>query len=282
MTLTDGLNCTIVDSISIVAPTPVLATVIDTTSVDCYGANTGSVTIAGSGGTAPYLYSVDGGVTFVGSPVFNNLSAQTSPGYVLVVQDANGCLDSVNQVLSQPNQLQGIIVAPTTMVSCFGFSDGVITVTGLGGIPPYEYSFLGAPFDTTSTFTGLSVGTYSVEVRDSNQCLFTISNIQITQPNILLLNIDSISNVLCNGDCNGLIEVSANQGTPGYEYSIDGISYQNSGLFTNLCAGTYTLYVRDAQGCVTSRVITLDDPDVLVANVAATSFYPPLPTYPNL
>ena len=65
--------------------------------------------------------------------------------------------------MSEPGQLQGVIVAPTTMVSCFGLSDGVITVTGLGGTAPYEYSFMGAPFDTTSTFTGLSIGTYSVE-----------------------------------------------------------------------------------------------------------------------
>ena len=59
--------------------------------VNCFGPNTGAIAIttnAITGGTAPYLYSIDGGASFTSQQDFLGLTAGE---YDVVVQDAAGC-----------------------------------------------------------------------------------------------------------------------------------------------------------------------------------------------
>lgn len=59
-------------------------------------------------------------------------------------------------------------------------------------------------------------------------------------------------------DCSdGKIAVSAIGGVKPYQYSIDGVNYQNSGVFNGLSSGVYTVYIRDANGCIVKRTIKL-------------------------
>jgi gliding motility-associated-like protein len=277
VTITDNLGCTKVDSITLTPPAAVDIVVTDTVNVNCFGQPTGEFTVQANGGVGPYLYSFNGGGTFTNTVTYTNLPANGAPGYQVIAQDDNGCQDTIFQIITEPAQLQSAVIAPTTQVSCFGGADGVITVTGVGGNQPYLYSFMGGSFDTTSTFTGLSAGAYNIEIRDSLGCTETIAGVVVTQPAELLLAVDTVINPLCTGDCNGAIHLSATQGTAGYEYSIDGINYQLSGIFGGLCDGGYTVFVRDAQGCIVSRQVVVTQPTALIANAAVTSFYPPSP-----
>ncbi len=277
VTVTDDLNCTTVGTIVITPPAAVNIGVVSTTNVDCFGQPTGQFTVAANGGVGPYLYSFDGGNTFTNTVTYTNLPANAAPGYQVIAQDANGCQDTIFQPITEPVQLQANVIAPTTQVSCFGGADGVISVTGVGGRLPYSYSFMGGSFDTTSSFVGLAAGTYTIEVRDSSGCATFIRNVVVTQPAELLLAVDTVISPLCTGDCNGSIVLSASQGTAGYEYSIDGITYQLSGTFSGLCSGGYTVFVRDAQGCIKKRQVAVSQPANLVANAAVASFYPPSP-----
>ena len=57
--------------------------------------------------------------------------------------------------------------------SCPNSCDGTATATPTGGTSPYSYSWAttGPPSDTNQTATGLCIGTYTVSVTDSNNCI---------------------------------------------------------------------------------------------------------------
>ncbi len=53
---------------------------------------------------------------------------------------------------------------------------------------------------------------------------------------------------LCYGEANATISVSVTAGgVPPYQYSLDGINYQSSFIFSGLAAGEYTVTVRDSE-----------------------------------
>ena len=277
VTVTDTLGCIAVDSVILTPADSLVLDVIDTVHVACFGQPTGSFTVAASGGVGPYLYSFDGGATFTNTVQYTNLPANmVGNGYCVIVRDANGCETTTCIRINEPNQLQGLADS-LIMVSCFGGADGLIAVSGVGGNPPYRYSFNGGSFDTTRIFTGLAAGNYTIRVQDSLGCIFTMTNQIITEPAVLVLNVDTLRNPTCTGNCDGVIQLSATGGTTAYDFSIDGVNYQVSGVFSGLCAGGYTVYVRDAQGCITSQSVILTQPAPLDPNAAVTSFYPASP-----
>jgi gliding motility-associated-like protein len=274
VTVTDNLGCIAIDSVVVTPADSLILSVIDTVHVACFGQPTGSFTVAASGGVGPYLYSFDGGITFTNTVQYTNLPANMiGAGYCVVVRDRNGCETTTCININEPNQLQGLADS-LIMVSCFGGADGMIAVTGVGGTAPYLYSFNGGSYTSTRIFNGLSAQNYTIRVQDANGCIFAMTNQIITQPAALILTVDTLRNPTCTGQCDGVIELSALDGTAGYEFSIDGVNYQLSGIFSSLCAGGYTVYVRDAQGCIKTRTVFLTQPTPVVANAAVTSFYP--------
>ena len=105
----------------------------------------------------------------------------------------------------------------------------------------------GTTFQTGKSFSGLAAGTYTLTAKDSKGCLGTAS-VTITQNAI---NVTSYAwNASSCAATNGKIQLFLTGGFSPYSYSIDGVTYQTSNLFTNLSAGTYTGYVKDAAGCL--------------------------------
>lgn len=73
----------------------------------------------------------------------------------------------------------------------------------------------------------------------------------IGEPAIIIIG-DATTPASC-GNSDGTITLSANGGTPGYEFSIDnGFTFQTSGTFSNLIAGNYDVVVKDANGCTST------------------------------
>src|SRR5207244_8770023 len=99
------------------------------TNVACFGGSTGSVTVAGSGGTGPYSYAIDG-VTFGISGTFSNLAAGP---YTVTVKDANGCTTTQPVTITQPSSPFAASICSQTTVGCFGGSTGNVTVPGTVG-----------------------------------------------------------------------------------------------------------------------------------------------------
>ncbi|CAF0787684.1 unnamed protein product [Rotaria sordida] len=242
---------------------PVTGSIIGQTNASCLGA-TGSVTVAGSGGTGPYQYSLNGGA-FQPIGIFVGLSAGT---YTVTVRDANGCIYNVPVNITQPaDAVTGSITAQTN-VSCYGGNNGAVTVTGNGGVAPYTYSFEGGAYSSTNSFTGLTAGSYDVTVRDNNGCLFVVS-VNITQPSApLSVAITSQTNVSCFGGSNGSVTVIGSGGTPAYVYRIGLGSYQSSGTFNNLAAGTYTITVRDSKLCTSTVTVVITQPTTPVTGTS--------------
>ncbi|MBO9703884.1 MAG: gliding motility-associated C-terminal domain-containing protein, partial [Sporocytophaga sp.] len=135
----------------------------------------------------------------------------------------------------------------------------------------YEYSMNGGTYQSNGSFTGLVAGTYTLAIRDANSCVVALATQTITEPALLSASV-SKTDVSCNGASNGEILItSPTGGVPGYEYSMNGGTYQSNGSFTGLAAGTYTLAIRDANACVVALATqTITEPALLSASVSKT------------
>ncbi len=254
----DTNNCQITDSIAVSsAPAPVLS-LISSTNISCYNISDGSVTLSTSSGTSPFNYSVDRGVTWQSASIFNGLPAGN---YMLYVQDANGCLDSVSTALSQPTQL--ITQTASTAVLCNGGSTGTATVNASGGTSPYAYNW-NISGNTSQTVQNIAAGFYTVEVTDANNCS-TADSVSVMQPPLLVLTATT-ADVSCFGFNNGSVTVSATGGTGAIQYSIDGgINYQSGLIFDSLSPNTYSITAMDANGCTTTFATSITQPQAIAA-----------------
>ncbi|MEO0470074.1 MAG: PKD domain-containing protein [Bacteroidota bacterium] len=132
-------------------------------------------------------------------------------------------------------------------VNCQGANDGAIAanVSGGNGAPDYLWSPGGS---TASGLSNLGPGIYSVLVSDAAGCS-AASSVTLVEPPALLPSLVSQVNVNCFGGSDGSLLFNASGGTPGYQYSLNGGTYQSSPDFQNLPAGTYNLTVRDSRMC---------------------------------
>src|SRR5204862_6240367 len=122
------------------------------------------------------------------------------------------------------------------------------TVYVSGGSEPYTYTIDGTTFGASGTFSNLDAGSYTITVKDANGCS-TTQPVTITEPaSALGSSISSQTNVGCFGGSTGSVTVAGSGGTAPYTYSIDGTNFGNSGTFSNLAAGSYTITVKDDNG----------------------------------
>jgi len=265
----DARGCTAtVTNITLTQPTQVNLSLSNSQNPLCKDANNGSVTVSASGGQPGYTYSINGGA-FQASNVFMGLTAGT---YTVTVRDSKNCESTLANIsLSEPDQLLVAVTARQDVQNCFGDNSGQITVSATGGTSPYQYSRdNGSSFQASPTFTGLVAGNYTILVRDANNCTATATPVTLSQPPVLALSIDSQANITgCFGDVTGSITVSATGGTPGYEYSRNGSTFQTSPTFTGLTAGAYTITVRDSRGCTATVNATLTQPIQLTASLTS-------------
>lgn len=210
-------------------------------------ANNGSVNAVGSGGAGSYTYNIDGGAYFP-SGVFNNLA----PGnHAITVKDASGCISGVNVTLI--NAAAPTLTASLQSASC-NLYNGIITASATGGTAPLQYSINGTIFQSSNIFSGLAPGSYTLYVKDATECYTTLP-VTIANTSLPLTTAFTIAASCNNND--GSIVASGTGGTLPYTFSINGTVYQSSGTFNNLAAVFYTVYIKDARGCVTTTGVTV-------------------------
>ena len=234
---------------------PGLTSTINGGNPPCSNINNGTITINPTSGTGPYQYSLNGGPTQP-SNVFTGLA----PGsYTINFTDAIGC-SGTNTINLTTNPA---ITSTATLASplCNGVSNGSITLNASGGVPPYQYSINnGTTYQASPTFGGLPAGSYNFLVKDAAGCVFGFTY-TLTEPAVV--NAAAANGIASCANNDGTITVTANGGTPAYQYSINnGISYQASNVFLNMPVGSYNaIRVKDANGCIASAnaVVTLND-----------------------
>jgi hypothetical protein len=128
--------------------------------------------------------------------------------------------------------------------------------------------------------TGLAPGTYSVTVTDASSCVQSLTGITVTQPSAALsVALDSKTDVACNGQSTGAINITVSGGTAGYSYSWAGPGGPyNSEDLTGLAAGNYSVTVTDSRFCTAILQVTILQPNAI--NIATTKTDPTCPPTP--
>jgi len=140
-------------------------------------------------------------------------------------------------------------------ISCFGESDGS-AIANVTGMSPYQYSWsTGSP---DQSITGLSSGDYFVTITDGNGCQ-TQSSVLITEPEEFSIGFE-VAQPDCFGHNQGTITVMQTGGVLPIRYSIDGINFQSSPVFSGLNSGTYTVTALDANDCDVQEIIWINVP----------------------
>jgi gliding motility-associated-like protein len=255
--------------------------------LSCNTSSNGIITVTPpTNGTAPYLYSIDGGSSFFTSVTFNGLSAAGNP-YVIRVRDARGCIaDSPPMNFVAPAALTAAAAITSNFngqhIQCQGDNNGQITVTPAGGTGAKTFSILELPGNltgaATGVFTGLTAGSYTFVVKDVNNCQFTTATVTLVDPPAIVATAVLTTPVSCNGLADGVVTVTATGGTltgPNYTYTISpGGTTNATGVFGGLAANTYVVNVTDNNTCTrTSNSIAVTEPSVLTAFASVTSNY---------
>ncbi len=267
VTVTDGYGCTASATANVGGPTNALsASLVSRTNVLCHGNSTGSATINTTGGTAPHT------ISWNTTPAQSGAAATGLPAgtWTATVTDANNCSITFDVVITQPAAPLAASVFAQTNVGCFGAASGSATISASGGTGPYTYQWNTTPAQNTATANGLSAGSYTCTVRDVNNCQ-TVVNVTITQPAAALsTSITAQGNVSCFGGNNGSATIGVSGGTAPYSYSWNTSPVQSSASATDLGAGSWTCTVTDANGCTTTRTVTITQP-VAVLSASTTA-----------
>lgn len=262
-TINDVNNCIATRVVTISQPTSALnANISNQINVACFGNATGSATVNTSGGTSPYTYQWNTNPSQTAATALNLIAGN----YAVTVKDNNNCETQVAVSITQPStNVNGTITQ--TNVSCFGGNNGTASVLASGGVPGYTYNWSTSPAQTSATAINLSSGTYTVLIKDANNCSFNIQT-TITQPSAALSStVTSQTNVLCNGNNTGSATITVSGGTIPYSYSWNTNPAQTSATATNLPAGTYTLTITDSKNCSRQQSVTITQP---ASSVSAT------------
>jgi uncharacterized repeat protein (TIGR03803 family) len=243
------------------------------------GKSDGNISIIPTSGTYPFMYSIDGGLTYVSNQypgyTFNNLAPGT---YKLRLKDARGCESAIVQktLIARYNpptfKNDGTIVRDASCAR----NDGNISIIPTSGTPRFWYSINGGATYVTNdyvgyTFNNLVPGNYMLRLKDATGCesetierevkLNCTSN--CTPPTFVNNGLIILDATCANND--GNINIIPTSGTAPFMYSINGgvtyVAGPNAGYgFQNLPSGTYKLRLKDANGCesaIVERVVRL-------------------------
>lgn len=250
LTVTDANGCTVTSS-TIISQLPPLTVTVNTTNATCNQCD-GTATAIPSGGTFPVTYLWSNGA--IGS------GGTFCPGnYSVTVCDANNCCTSTSFTI-----LPGVIAYTSTTPSACSLCNGTASVDSVaGGTAPYD--FIWSNLATGPSLTNLCSGNYYGTVTDIVGCS---SSISVTVQNAYSLNSTITSTPTTCGACTGTASVTYSGGNA--PYSIIWSNAATTPDLSNLCAGSYSCTVTDANGCTQALSTIINSNNSFTATTAFT------------
>lgn len=216
---------------------------------------------------------VSGGV---GTPRITWCDGQQGPTATGLVGGTECCItiaDSLNCLFYQCyeiNYIQAVIpLYQDTTVACYGDEDGVITISGYSGLPPYLFTWQNADGSLMGSgvidsnyqevlIPNLPVGAYTFNMVDSFRDTTFVVNIH--EPPPMSGSFSEINTITCVGACDGGLTINISGGTPPYTYTWAHDTTLNTAQLSGLCPDTFLLQVTDARACILNFEQELTDP----------------------
>jgi len=230
--------------------------IINITDAMCFDSADGTAQAAPTGGAEPYAFLWDNGET-------NGIATMLAPGaHTVTITDANNCIVICDEfIIGSPPELT-CTISEGPKIICPGDSNGSLTVIPSGGAGNYTIQW--SNNEVTNTIVNLTAGIYSVTITDINNCQ-TSCDFTLAEPPALTCVATNQSDVLCFGESNGRATVTPSGGTGSYTYSwSNGEMTQNA---TQLPAGLNEVTVTDANMCITSCVVGINQPTELSCSI---------------
>jgi large repetitive protein len=273
VTATANGYCTSATLLNVNALTPL---VFNNTFINNIGCN-------GGVGSASFIATGTGALSYQLNPsnvtnsfgFFGNLTANL---YTVTVTDAIGC--TVTSTFQITNPINIIINSVNTSnLNCFNTSTGAINVNANAGVNQLTYKLNPTlQSNTTGQFNNLAANTYTVTITDPNNCsVTTIATVNNAAP--IQINNTVTTPTACNPNNTGTLSFNATGGAGLFNYFITSSSNNysnNSGVFNNLIANTYTILAQDANNCSLSNIVTVGtvlSPSINVTNTSPANCF---------
>ena len=242
------------------------------------GQNNGSAMIAISGGVVAsggYTVSVTnaagGNVPYAGGMI-SNVGAGI---YSVMVTDSLGCMTTSDVSVTNLNA-PVVTVVSTASPTCFNTADGSANLSITQGTAPYTVNWSSGATGTNPTNLPGGVNTFTVT--DAGQCI-TVGQINLPAPATIVVG-SFPTNLLCNGDNSGAIDLFPSGGTGTLTATWTPVSAGTGNSVMGLAAGTYGYTVTDGNGCIVTNSIVITEPAAIVATGSSTPNSVPSATGP--
>jgi hypothetical protein len=264
VTVTDGNGCTVQTSAAVPDIGGPVAVILNQTDALCFGDCNGTALVGLQGGLTGLASVVwdaaAGGQT---TPLAGGLCAGT---YTVVLTDSVGCSASIAVTIAEPPILQYNLNEFDPI--CFQDCNGTAEIIVAGGTTPYAYQWQLAGTGNiggSSSVTGLCAGSYFVMVTDANGCNVSESFV-LANPAPVTATVNITDNQ-CYQSCDGMIEALPVTGVAPFTFQWDAATgNQTSQTALNLCIGSFSGTVIDANGCTVQVSGNITEPTPLLAN----------------
>lgn len=235
-----------------------------------------------TGGTPVYQYQVSynngpfGALNSIGGNTFT-YPITTSGNYTIKVIDQNGCSATISKVIAP--QLQATLALTKSLDCTLTNPNAEVTVQIQGGVTGYQYQVSSDNGITYGALTSVTTnpfnypivtsGTYKFKIIDQAGCIVIKDIIVTAISNPSINQIQITTPVRCNGEKTGAIAVIMNSGfgTGQLQYSLNNGPFQVENTFSPLFAGSYTVTVKDANGCQDIENIDIGQPELITGNI---------------
>lgn len=238
----------------VIGESPAFVVRTATTDISCNTMRDGTISITVTGGAGDIQYAISPRLDrFVPQGYFTRLSRGE---YVVRAQDKNGCFVDEIFKINEPDVLNAVIDKQTDEV-CYGAGDGTVSITITGGTQSYSTSIDNGAWTVDKTlYTGLSVGTHTITVKDAHSCTTEVS-VEIKE-GVDLQATATVSYGCGNNTVVNTINATVNASYTGaVSYSLDGGAAQSSGRFTGVAPGAHTITFAHLNGCTTTLTVNV-------------------------